>query len=77
MEHDMVDVTLHIDEELDSDEREALRDSFLHTRGVVAADSNAAQPHLMIIEYDPNVTNSNTILAVTKHRGLHAELIGM
>lgn len=77
MKKNKVDITLHIDEELDVLAREALRDSFLHTQGVMAADCNAEHPHLMIIEYDPNVINSISILAITKHRGLHAELVGL
>jgi len=77
MDNSMVDVTLHIDEELDVQTREALRDSLLHARGVMAADCTAAQPHLMIIEYDPDVIKATALLEIATRRGLHAELIGL
>lgn len=77
MNNTMVDVTLHIDEQLDVLTRESLRDSLLHARGVMAADCTAAQPHLMIVEYDPDVINAREFLAIAKARGLHAELVGL
>ena len=77
MDNKMVDVTLHIDEHMDAALRETLRDNLLHLRGVMAADSNKARPHLMIIEYDPDVIEAMTFLDVARQRGLHAELIGL
>lgn len=73
----MVDVTLHINEEIDTREREALRDSLLKTRGVLAADYQAAHPHLVIIEYDPDVIGSTEFIHIARQSGLHAQLIGM
>jgi hypothetical protein len=77
MNSKMVDVTLHIDEEIDATMREVLRDNLLHMQGVMAADSHSRIPHLMIIEYDPDIIEAMEFLAVVKQRGLHAELIGM
>lgn len=77
METKMVDVTLHINEEIDARKREALRDSLLRTRGVLAADYQAARPHLVIIEYDPDVIESSEFVHIARQSGLHAQLIGM
>lgn len=77
MEIKMADVVLHIDEETTADEREGLRDAFLQTGGIMAADYRNDKPHLMIIEYDPDTIDSSALLKVAENRGLHAELVGM
>ena len=77
METKMVDVTLHIDEETTPDEREHLRDQLLKLDGVMAADYRNNQPHLMIVEYNPDRIASKKLLEVTQDRGYHAELVGM
>lgn len=73
----MTDVTLHIDENTNHDEREAFRDSLLNMSGVMAAASQDKTPHLMVIEYDPDTVNSSDFLDAATGRGLHAELVGL
>lgn len=73
----MTDVTIHIDEKTSHEQREALRDHLLQHNGVMAADCRDETPHLMIIEYDPDVASSTEFLDIAKSSGLHAELIGM
>lgn len=73
----MTDVTLHIDENTTHDEREAFRDSLLNMSGVMAAASQDAQPHLMVIEYDPDTINSSEFVSAASQNGLHAELVGL
>lgn len=77
MEINMVDITLHIDEETSQEDRERLRDSYLQLNGVMAADYKNEKPHLMIIEYNPDVITSSELLKVIEKKGLHAELIGL
>ena len=77
MDIKMTDVTLHIDENTNKDERESLRDSLLVLNGVMAADYHDDKPHLMIVEYDPDKINSSDFLSTVKGKGLHAELIGL
>ena len=72
----MVDVTLHIDENTTHDEREAFRDTLLALDGVMAAACHDEKPHLMLIEYDPEIINSIEIVNAAKKSGFHAELIG-
>jgi len=77
MDNKMVDIMLHIDEEIDSQEREILRDTLLHTDGVMAADTHDTRPHLLIIEYNPDVIGSSEFIHIAQRSGLHAQLIGM
>jgi hypothetical protein len=77
MEKKMVDVTLHLDENLSHDQREALRDAILVQDGVMAASTHDEKPHLMIVEYDPDTVNSSSFLEIAKAKGIHAELIGL
>ena len=70
------EVTLHIDEATTHDEREGFRDRLLGREGVIAASRHDERPHLMLIEYDPDIINSREFLTEASSRGLHAELIG-
>jgi hypothetical protein len=77
METKMADVTLHLDENLSHDQREALRDAILAHAGVMAASSSDEKPHLMIVEYNPDLVNSSDLLDIAKGKGIHAELLGL
>jgi hypothetical protein len=73
----LVDVTLHINEDMDQHTRDQLCDDLLHIVGVNAADTNGAKPHLMIVEYNPDVVSPTVFVEYAKQRGLHMQLIGM
>jgi hypothetical protein len=73
----MVDVTVHIDEDISHNDRESLRERMLKKKGVLAASYHDTQPHLMVVEYNPDVVSSKEILKTVEGIGVHAELIGM
>jgi hypothetical protein len=73
----MVDVTLHLDEDVSNEDREEFRDSLLNLDGVMAVASPDEKPHLVTIEYNPDAINSSEFLKTAQGRSLHAELIGM
>jgi hypothetical protein len=73
----MVDVILHLDENTTHGDRENIRDSLLDLDGVYSADCHDEKPHLIIVEYNPDIINSSELLRVTQDRGLHAELVGL
>ena len=73
----MVDVTLHLDEDVSHEDREEFRDSLLGLDGVMAVASPDDRPHLVTIEYNPDAINSSEFLKAAQGRSLHAELIGM
>ena len=72
----LAEVTLHIDEDTSHKERENFRDTLFAMDGVIAAAYHDEKPHLMLIEYDPDVINSIDFVNAAKKRGLHTELIG-
>jgi len=73
----MSDVTIHIEETLDTNRLENLRDSLLNEAGVMAAVYQQTQKHLMTVEYDPARNNARNLLKTVQAQGLHAQLIGM
>lgn len=77
MSNQMVDVTLHIDENTSHNDKEQLRDKILVKDGVMAAAYHDDKPHLMIIEYDPQIINSSGFVKIAQESGLHAEIIGL
>ena len=77
MPEKMVDVTLHIDENTSHDEREGFRDSLLAMEGVMAATFHDEKPHLIIIEYDPDVVKSVMFVQAATDYGWRAELVGL
>lgn len=77
MSDKMVDVILHLDENITSEAREDFRDGLLQLNGVLAAHYGKDKTHLINIEYDPDVINSGEFLKVAQGRNLHAELVGM
>lgn len=72
----MSDVTVHIDETLDSSALATLRQDVSRLQGVKHIDSSAHRPHLMVVSYDHRETNSTRILSSVFNHGYHAELIG-
>ncbi len=77
MSDKMVDVTLHLDENISHGDRENFRDSLLSRKGVLAAACRDEKPHLITIEYNPEDINSSEFVKAAQDRGLHAELIGL
>lgn len=77
MSNNLVDVTMHIDENTTHDDREQLRDKLLQKDGVAAAVYHDDKPHLMVIEYDPQVIKASEFGQIAQESGLHAELIGL
>ena len=72
----MSDVMLHIDEELNSKEQSVLESQVRNQKGVVGLGYHDTQPHLMIVEYNQDLTTPKELLHTVKNFGLHAELVG-
>ena len=77
MSNTMVDVMLHIDESLNHEALESIRDDILSLNGVMAASYQDEKAHLMIVEYDPDSVNSSAFLTAVKGQGAHAQLVGL
>ena len=79
MEINLADVTLHVDEELSDEARDALEDALRERDGVVSVhfNTNAAHPHLAVVEFNPERVNSMDLLNIVKSQGYHGELVGL
>ena len=77
MDIKLTDITLHIDENLDIQQRQTIETSLRSLNGVVSVHNDAKTPHLAMVEYNPDMTSSQDILAQVTNQGVHAELIGL
>ena len=77
MDIKIIDVMLHIDEDLDKDHRNILESYMRGQDGIISLGYHDENPHLMMVGYNPDCITSMDILTSVKTRGLHAELIGL
>ncbi|MEA3411057.1 MAG: ATP-binding protein [Pseudomonadota bacterium] len=77
MEIQLTDVTLHVDENLESGRRQELDTALRAVNGVVSVHNPDAKPHLIMVEYNPDSTTSRALLDCVLEKGVHAELIGL
>lgn len=73
----LADVVVHIDQTLERDQRSKIEDELRAIDGVVSVHNPDDRPHLAVIEYNPDRTNSATILSTVTSQGVTAELIGL
>ena len=71
-----VGLVLHVDDALGEPRRQDIEHAIEEEQGVSGAHFADRRPHLMVVEYDPEVTNSMKILERVNHQSVHAELIG-
>ncbi len=77
MDIQMTDVTLHIDEALESRDLEIVEEDLRDNDGVLSVHREKNRPHLMLVEYNPDLVTARNILNTVTSQGLHAELIGL
>jgi len=73
----LVDVTMHIDENLNAEQKGTLEESLRTLDGVVSVHNSEKTPHLSIVQYNPDKIDSKSILKRITDQGAHAELIGL
>ena len=73
----LADVTIHIDKETDANIRENVEKGLRIIEGVVSVHMPEDKPHLVVVEYNPEATNSSHLLTMVKELAGHAELIGL
>lgn len=77
MDIQLVDVTLHIDQNLSAEQRGTIEESLRALDGVVSVHNADRTPHLTVVEYDPDQSSSEKILRRITDQGAHAELVGL
>lgn len=73
----LADITLHIDEELERDQRATIETSLRALDGVISVHNPDKAPHLTLVEYNPETTSSQKILERVTNQGAHAQLVGL
>ena len=73
----LTDVTIHIDKETDTDTRNAVDTALRTVNGVISVHMPSNEPHLVVVEYDPDATASSHLLTMVKEVAGRAELIGL
>jgi len=71
------DVLIHIDETLDDAALNSLLRETGENPGVIGACINERARHLMVVDFDAQVTKPSAILHSLRQRGIDAELIGL
>jgi hypothetical protein len=66
---------VYFDEILDEQLRQHIESIVARVEGVTDAHFNETQRQLMIVDFDPNQTDSAVILSRVKRRHLHAQLL--
>lgn len=77
MSINLVDITVHIDENLSPEQRITVEESIRALDGVVSVHGSTKTPHLTVVEYNPEEMDSQRILKRITDQGAHAELIGL
>lgn len=73
----LVDVTIHIDNETDADTREKIDAALRSLPGVISVHMPNEEPHLLVVEYNPDATTSTHMLTTVRELAGHAEMIGL
>jgi hypothetical protein len=73
----LADVTLHIDQTLEREQRARVDDALRAIDGVVSVHNPDQRPHLAVVGYNPQRTSSEVILNTVTSQGVHAQLIGL
>ncbi len=73
----LADVTIHIDKDADTATRTNVESGLRIIDGVVSVHMPEDKPHLVVIEYNPEKTNSSHLLTMVKELAGHAEMIGL
>lgn len=73
----LTDVTIHVDRETDADTREKVETALRHLKGTVSVHMPDKNPHLIVVEYNPDITTSTHMLTTVRELAGHAEMIGL
>ena len=77
MDINLADVTIHVDQDLDTAARADLEDKFRARDGIVSVRFNDRRPHLMLCEFVPEKVNTMDLLSILRFQGYRGELVGL
>lgn len=73
----LADVMIHIDADINDTIRNQVEASLRGLEDVVSVSMPEGKRHLVIVQYNPDKTNSGVLLAAVREMAGHAELIGL
>lgn len=73
----MADITIHIDRETAADTRSKIETALRNLNGVISVHMPDEEPHLVVVEYNPEDTKSTHLLTTVRELAGHAEMIGL
>ena len=77
MDTKLADIMFHIDETLDHNALQEIRDAVIGRDGVGSASFHDERPHMMIVMYDPGQVNSRSLLETVQGKDVRAQIIGL
>ncbi len=73
----LADLMIHVNENLAAGERTSLEERMRELEGVVAPRFCEGKPHLLMVSYNAEVTDSGSLLRHVEADGYHVQLVGM
>lgn len=70
------DILIHIDESLDLKQQSILEEAIRDIEGVVAPRFNPGKDHLLLVAFNPDMTNMAVLLNKVQSFGYNAQLVG-
>ena len=74
---DSVDVLIHLNDQINDEERTHLVNDLKNLNGVIAPRFNQTREHLLLVSYKSDTINSLTLLNEIKGKGYKAQLVGL
>ncbi len=71
-----IGLVLHVDDALGEARRSDIETALESEQGICSARFTERRPHLILVEYDPDLMSSTNILDRVNRQSVHAELIG-
>jgi hypothetical protein len=71
------DILIHINQDLNEQQRMALEESMREIDGVVAPRFNPGKDHLLLVAFNPAKTSTDALLAKVQSFGYNAQLVGV
>lgn len=75
MDIDMVDVTVHIREDMTAEQLQSLQHAVRELDGVISTHVADHNPHLLVVEMNPRRVQTDAVLNQLLQRGVHAKLL--
>jgi len=70
------DIMIHINQDLNEQQRKTLEESMRQLDGVVSPRFNPGKEHLLLVAFNPDATSTAVLLAKVQSFGYSAQLIG-